>query len=120
MRKLLTILLAAVLCLSLAACGGSGPDKQPAIDAYNAAVQPLLQVYAGHNNGWFILPLIAGGTQFLANWIMQKGQPAPDPNNPAASTNKMMMWLFPLMSLWFCLSYNAAFAIYSPAYSWCW
>ena len=83
-----------------------------AADAYNAAVQPLLQVYAGHNNGWFILPLIAGGTQFLANWIMQKGQPAPDPNNPAASTNKMMMWLFPLMSLWFCLSYNAAFAIY--------
>ena len=75
-------------------------------------MQPLLQVYAGHNNGWFILPLIAGGTQFLANWIMQKGQPAPDPNNPAASTNKMTMWLFPLMSLWFCLSYNAAFAIY--------
>ena len=34
MKKLLTILLAAVLCLSLAACGGSGPDKQPAIDAY--------------------------------------------------------------------------------------
>ena len=64
-------------------------NTQAAIDAYNAAVQPLLQVYAGH-----------------------KGQPAPDPNNPAASTNKMMMWLFPLMSLWFCLSYNAAFAIY--------
>ena len=37
MKKLLTILLAAVLCLSLAACGGSGPDKQPAIDAYNKA-----------------------------------------------------------------------------------
>ena len=35
MKKLLTILLAAVLCLSLAACGGSDPDKQPAIDAYN-------------------------------------------------------------------------------------
>ena len=92
--------------------GVDAANLQASIDAYNAAVQPLLQVYAGHNNGWFILPLIAGGTQFLANWIMQKGQPAPDPNNPAASTNKMMMWLFPLMSLWFCLSYNAAFAIY--------
>lgn len=35
MKKLLTILLVTVLCLSLAACGSSGPDKQPAIDAYN-------------------------------------------------------------------------------------
>lgn len=87
-------------------------NTQSAIDAYNAAVEPLMQVYAGHNNGWFILPIIAGGTQYLANWIMQKGQPAQDPNNPAASTTKVMNWLFPLMSLWFCLSYNAAFAIY--------
>ena len=39
MKKLLTILLAAVLCLSLAACGGSGPDKQPAIDAYRELQQ---------------------------------------------------------------------------------
>ncbi len=35
MKKLHTILLATVLCLSLVGCGGSGPDKQPAIDAYN-------------------------------------------------------------------------------------
>ncbi len=35
MKKTLAILLAAALCLSLAACGDSGPDKQPAIDAYN-------------------------------------------------------------------------------------
>ncbi len=83
-----------------------------AVAAYNEAVQPLLEVYTGHNNGWFILPLLAGGTQFLANWIMQKGQPAQDPNNPAASTTKMMLWMFPIMSAWFCLTYNAAFAVY--------
>ena len=35
MKKLLSILLAAMMCLSLAACGSSAPDKQPAIDAYN-------------------------------------------------------------------------------------
>ena len=34
MKKLATLLLALVMCLSLVACGG-GPDKQPAIDAYN-------------------------------------------------------------------------------------
>ena len=34
MKKLIALLLALVMCLSLAACGG-GPDVQPAIDAYN-------------------------------------------------------------------------------------
>lgn len=33
MKKLLSILLALTICLSLVACGG--PDRQPAIDSYN-------------------------------------------------------------------------------------
>lgn len=33
MKKLIAILTALVLCISMVACGG--PDKQPAIDAYN-------------------------------------------------------------------------------------
>lgn len=33
MKKLTTLLLALVMCISFVACGG--PDKQPAIDAYN-------------------------------------------------------------------------------------
>lgn len=36
MKKLLSLLLALAMCVSLAACGG-GVDKQPAIDAHNAA-----------------------------------------------------------------------------------
>ena len=40
MKKLTSLLLAAVMCLSLAACGG-GPDKQPAIDAYNKAADAV-------------------------------------------------------------------------------
>ena len=35
MKKLASLLLAAVMCLSLTACGG--PDKQPTIDAHNSA-----------------------------------------------------------------------------------
>ena len=35
MKKLISLLLALMMCISLAACGG--PDKQPAIDAYNNA-----------------------------------------------------------------------------------
>lgn len=34
MKKLISLLLALVLCFALVACGDSGPDKQPAIDAY--------------------------------------------------------------------------------------
>ena len=37
MRKLTALLLALVMGLSLVACGG--PDKQPAIDAYNELVE---------------------------------------------------------------------------------
>lgn len=39
MKKLVSLFLAAVLCLSLAACGG--PDKQPAIDAHNRAIEAV-------------------------------------------------------------------------------
>lgn len=39
MRKLASLLLVAVMCLSMAACGG--PDKQPAIDAHNKAGEAI-------------------------------------------------------------------------------
>ena len=68
-----------------------------------------LSIYA-HNNGWFILPILAAVTQYLMT--LSQPQPAADPNNPAASTNKFMKYFFPLFSLWICSSYNAIFALY--------
>lgn len=82
---------------------------EAAIAAYNKAVEPLMQVYAGYNNGWFILPILAGGTNFLSSWLLQRGQPQ---NDVAASTNKMMMYMFPIMSVWICLTSNSAFSVY--------
>ena len=84
--------------------------SESAIAAYNQAVQPFLDLYAGYNNGWFILPILSGVSQFFASWLMQRNQPKTD--NPAAGSGKMMMYIFPFMSFVFCLSYNAAFAIY--------
>ena len=84
--------------------------SESAIAAYNQAVQPFLDLYAGYNNGWFILPILSGVSQFFASWLMQRNQPKTD--NPAAGSGKMMMYIFPIMSFVFCLSYNAAFAIY--------
>ncbi len=77
--------------------------------SYNAIVQPCVDLYGGFNNGWFILPLLAGGTMFLSSWIMQRNQPK---NDATAGSGKLMMYLFPLMSVWFCMTYNASFALY--------
>ena len=77
-----------------------------------------LSIYA-HNNGWFILPILAAVTQYLMT--LSQPQPAADPNNPAASTNKFMKCFFPLFSLWVCSSYNAIFALYwvvSNVFAW--
>ncbi|MGI6239408.1 MAG: YidC/Oxa1 family membrane protein insertase, partial [Christensenellales bacterium] len=65
-------------------------------------------------NGLFILPLFAAASQMLMTKLTapQTQQPA-DPNSPANMMNSgAMKWMFPLMSLYFCASYNAAFALY--------
>ena len=67
-------------------------------------------------NGFFILPLVAAGSQLLMTKL-QGEQPAPaDPKDPKAqsqqSTSKFMKWFFPLFSLWICAGYNASFSIY--------
>ncbi|MCI6039519.1 MAG: YidC/Oxa1 family membrane protein insertase [Clostridiales bacterium] len=77
-----------------------------------------LSIYA-HNNGWFILPILAAVTQYLMT--LSQPQPAADPNNPAVGTNKFMKYFFPLFSLWICSSYNAIFALYwvvSNVFAW--
>jgi YidC/Oxa1 family membrane protein insertase len=76
---------------------------------YNALVAPCADLYSGLNNGWFIFPILAGGTTYLSTWIMQRQQPQ---SAATGSTNKLMQWLMPVMSFVFCLQYNASFAIY--------
>lgn len=89
---------------------------QSAIDTYNRLIQPLMVQYEGYNNGWFILPILAGGTSFLSGKLMQAKQPqqAQNANQPGAGANKAMIYIFPAMSVFFCLTANAAFAVY-----WC-
>lgn len=42
MKKVIALVLAVFMCLTLAACGG--PDKQPAIDAFNSAKDSFNEV----------------------------------------------------------------------------
>jgi membrane protein insertase Oxa1/YidC/SpoIIIJ len=76
---------------------------------YSTLMQPCADLYQGLNNGWFIFPVLAGGTTYLSTWIMQRQQPK---NNAAGNTGKIMQWAMPVMSFVFCLQYNASFAVY--------
>jgi len=73
-----------------------------------------------YGNGLFILPLMAGGSQFLMTKIMNGKQTKEQKELQAAQqadqTNPMnspvMKWFFPLFSVWICATSNAAFSIY--------
>ena len=86
-------------------------EMQAAIDAGETQLTQFLP-YAQRTNGLFILPILAGATSFLQSWV---AQPKKNPNaaaNQAANTGKMMMYIFPVMSVWICSTSNSAFALY--------
>lgn len=85
------------------------PLTEELIARYNAIVQPCIDLYAGYNNGWFLMPVLCGGTTLLSSWLMQRGQVQAA---NAAGSGKMMMYLMPAMTFVFCLNTNAAFALY--------
>lgn len=79
-------------------------------------------------NGLFILPVLAGASQFLMTQIMN-GKQKKDKDASAVPTvqqkqesqaneaanamnSPMMKWFFPLFSVWICATSNAAFSIY--------
>ena len=65
--------------------------------------------------GLFLLPLVSTGVSFLSMKVsmatnkMNSSQPE---NKQVESTNKMMMWLMPLMSLWIGFTVPAGLSIY--------
>lgn len=68
----------------------------------------ILQVL-NNPNGYYILPVLAAGTQFLQS----KLNPAEaSPDGKPNTLGVFMKYFFPLMSLWICCSSSAAFAIY--------
>lgn len=61
----------------------------------------------GEFNGLFILPILAFVTQFASTKVISAGQTAQQQQQ-----SKMMNWMFPIISIFFCATSNAAFAIY--------
>ena len=86
-------------------------DNTEFIAAYNRIMGPCIEAYATRVNGYAILPLLAGGSTFLQSWLTMKNQPQQTDAN-GKNTGKTMMYMMPLLTLFFCWQYDSTFSIY--------
>ena len=93
------------------------------IESYQAAVATVpgwsglnfflfsVSLYQNYN-GLLILPILAGVSQILTTKLMPQQQQQPQADSQQKGMNGFMKWFFPILSIYFCLSSNAGFAIY--------
>ena len=74
--------------------------------------------------GLFLIPMISATSQVMQMWISQKGNDSVITNekgiqdaemakkSQTAQSNKMMMWMMPIMSLWIGFTVSAALSVY--------
>ena len=62
-------------------------------------------------NGYLLLPILSAVSQIAMTKIMGGSQPQQKVEGQP-DTGKFMQWFFPLFSMWICLGYSAAFALY--------
>ena len=74
--------------------------------------------------GAFLIPIVSAGSQVLQMWISQKGNDSVitnekgvqdkevAANSQTAQTNKTMMWMMPMMSLWIGFTVSAGLSLY--------
>ena len=82
-----------------------------AVRAAYLATLPEGSAMVNLTNGLYILPLLAGGTQFLQSWLSQKNQPQ-NPDAPAAGSMKLIAYGMPLFSVYICATYTSLFTLY--------
>lgn len=61
-------------------------------------------------NGFFILPIVSGATQYLATILQPMDASATQ--QQGGGSNQFMKYIFPLFSVWICASSNAMFSLY--------
>ena len=67
-----------------------------------------LAAYASENPIPFLLPVLVGGSM----WLMQKMTTTPATSPQQESTQRMMLWMLPLMFGFFTLSFESGLALY--------
>lgn len=90
-------------------------DSTAFLAAYESIMGPCIDQYVGYVNGIGVLPILAGITSFLSSWLMMRNQQPQnqgDESNPTANTGKSMMYIMPIMSVFFCWQYDATFGLY--------
>jgi len=83
----------------------AGMQAEPAYEALRSSILTANGV-SGVKNGWFILPILAGGSLFLQQKISMKQNPS------MQQQAKMMLYIFPLFSVYICVTASAAFSVY--------
>ena len=71
----------------------------------------IVQLQLYHQpNGYFLLPLMSGASQFLMTVVNPAAAGAQE--GQQGGMNAFMKWFFPLFSVYICATYNAAFSLY--------
>lgn len=83
-------------------------ENQTVIDG----LATLTKSYSGMVNGYFILPVLAFVSQIFMTKMTSAANAAGGQAQQGQGMQKFMTYFFPIMTLWICASYNAAFAIY--------
>ena len=84
-------------------------------EGYNSLISKLKDEQT-MPNGYFILAVLTAGISFLTQFVMSKSQKAQmelqTVDGQGARTQKMLMWMMPIMMAVFSFMYTAAFSIY--------
>lgn len=94
-------------------------DAMKTVDFYAAGVKPIPGAVIplvnwfvpALYNGYLLLPILSAASQVVMTKIMGNGTPQPAAEGQP-NTGKFMQWFFPLFSMWICLGYSSAFALY--------
>lgn len=101
-------------CASCSSCYGDSYIL-PGEEAYNILTKNLTEEKSAPN-GYYILPILTAAITFLMQFIMTKSQKASmelqTVDGQGMQTQKMMMWMMPIMMAAFAFMYTAAFSVY--------
>ena len=103
------------------------PEAAAVITENSAAIEKM-NSFLGINlatNPWqgfapsaaWLIPILAGVSQWLSAKLMMSNQPQQDENSTSAQMMKQMNVMMPLMSVFFCFTFPAAIGIYCVASS---